>query len=88
MGGIGIALRNLGYDVVRAYDSWEAAVDIYNHNFAEAVAETCNLLSDAGRDRVIAGKRAVGEIELVAAGPPCKGFSQLRNGRRNGHLRR
>ena len=45
-------------------------------------------LSDAGRDRVIAGKRAVGEIELVAAGPPCKGFSQLRNGRRNGHLRR
>jgi len=90
MGGIGIALRDLGYHVVRAYDSWAESVAIYNNNFSENVAEECNLLSETGRDQVIAAKRIIGEIGLLAAGPPCKGFSQLRNGYhdgRNGHNR-
>ena len=60
------------------------AVATYNHNFAGDVAATVDLLSEEGRRLVQADRRLIGEIELVAAGPPCKGFSQLRNGRHDG----
>jgi DNA (cytosine-5)-methyltransferase 1 len=75
---------------MRAYDCWEEAVAIYNHNFGSKVAVQCNLLTEAGRKLVKADCKRIGDIELLAAGPPCKGFSQLRNGRhdgRNGHNR-
>jgi len=89
-GGIGIGLQARGFKIVRAYDSWKEAVAIYNHNFDGEIAATANLLSEKGRQLVEADRRRIGDIELVAAGPPCKGFSQLRNGRhdgRNGHNR-
>lgn len=90
MGGIGIGLRSLGFNIARAYDSWNEAVAIYNHNASGEIATTCNLLSDKGRQLLKADRRRIGEIELLAVGPPCKGFSQLRNGHhdgRNGHNR-
>lgn len=90
LGGIGIGLRALGYNVAKAYDSWEEAVAVYNHNFPDSVATTCSLLSAKGRQLVAADRDQLGEIDLLAAGPPCKGFSQLRNGHhdgRNGHNR-
>jgi len=90
MGGIGIGLRSLGFHVAKAYDSWTEAVAIYNHNVPGGVAVNCNLLSDRGRDLVRADCGRLGQIDLLAAGPPCKGFSQLRNGYhdgRNGHNR-
>lgn len=90
LGGIGIGLRELGFYVAKAYDSWQEAVAIYNHNSSEDVAVTCNLLSEGGRRTVAADRQKIGEIDLLAAGPPCKGFSQLRNGYhdgRNGHNR-
>jgi DNA (cytosine-5)-methyltransferase 1 len=90
LGGIGIGLRALGFHIAKAYDSWEAAVAIYNHNVGGEVAAAANLLSEKGRRLVAADRRRVGDVELLAAGPPCKGFSQLRNGHhdgRNGHNR-
>ncbi len=90
LGGIGIGLRAAGYEVANAYDSWADAVAIYNHNAGSEVAATCNLLSKAGRSLVAADCRRLGGVDLLAAGPPCKGFSQLRNGHhdgRNGHNR-
>ena len=84
MGGIGIALRSLRYEVAGAYDSWDKAVAIYNHNAPREVAEQCNLMAEAGRRLLEAAKRKLGAVELLAAGPPCKGFSQLRNGRHDG----
>jgi len=79
-GGIGVGLRALGFHIAKAYDSWEQAVAIYNHNFGDEVAATGDLLSEKGRRLVEADRHRIGEIELLAAGPPCKGFSQLRNG--------
>ncbi|HMN97669.1 MAG TPA: DNA (cytosine-5-)-methyltransferase [Phycisphaerales bacterium] len=90
LGGIGIGLRALGFKIAKAYDSWNEAVEIYNHNFGDGVAAVANLLSEKGRRLIEADHRRIGEIELVAAGPPCKGFSKLRNGHhdgRNGHNR-
>lgn len=90
LGGIGIGLRELGFTVAKAYDSWEDAVSSYNHNCSGEVAATCNILSAKGRQLVEADRRRIGDVDLLAAGPPCKGFSQLRNGHhdgRNGHNR-
>jgi DNA (cytosine-5)-methyltransferase 1 len=84
LGGIGVGLRALGFHVARAYDSWEEAVAIYNHNCGGGVAVRCNVLSAEGRQLVEADHRCIGQIDLVAAGPPCKGFSQLRNGYHDG----
>lgn len=90
LGGIGIGLQQLGFNVAKAYDSWKEAVDIYNHNFPDDVAVVANLLSEQGRRLVKNDVQRLGEIDLLAAGPPCKGFSRLRNGHhdgRNGHNR-
>ena len=81
MGGISIGLRSLGFRTVGAYDSWDRAVKIYNHNAPEPVAVQCDLLDDAGYKRVVSECRKIGGIDLLAAGPPCKGFSQLVNGK-------
>jgi DNA (cytosine-5)-methyltransferase 1 len=90
LGGMGIGLRALGFNVAKAYDSWDQAVAVYNHNFSGDTATRCNLLTNRGRSTVTADKKQIGDVELMAAGPPCKGFSQLRNGRHdggNGHNR-
>jgi len=80
MGAIGIALRSLGIRVVKAYNTWDAAVAVYNHNAPEPVAVQCDLLAKEGYNRVISDCGRVGELELLVAGPPCKGFSRLLNG--------
>lgn len=80
MGGIGIGLAASGYQVVKAYDSWQPAVGIYNHNAQQNIASLCDILSDAGFNMIKRDKPAFKELELLAAGPPCKGFSQIRNG--------
>lgn len=80
MGGMGVGLAAAGHRVARAYDCWPDAVAIYNHNAPEAVGSTCNILSNDGRATIKKDCRRLGDIDLLAAGPPCKGFSQLRNG--------
>ena len=83
LGGISLGLRELGFGIQRAYDSWDKAVRIYNHNSSDPIASVCDLLSREGRQKVADDFRRDGEIELLAAGPPCQGFSILRNGRNN-----
>lgn len=80
MGGMGIGIAAAGYKVLKAYDSWPAAVSIYNHNAPHAVASECDILAAEGKTRIKKDQRRLGEIGLLAAGPPCKGFSQIRNG--------
>ena len=80
MGAIGLGLRSLGFRVAHAYDSWEAAVAIYNHNAVEPVAVECDLLAHGGLRRAKQDSGKLGGVDLLAAGPPCKGFSQIRNG--------
>jgi DNA (cytosine-5)-methyltransferase 1 len=80
MGGIGIGLAAAGYEVTAAYDSWAEAVAVYNHNSLKQVAKTCDILSEEGKRTIRKNRRELGEIDLLSAGPPCKGFSQIRNG--------
>ena len=83
MGGISVGLVAAGYRVVKAYDSWPDAVAIYNHNAPEPVASTCDILSNGGRATIKKERQRLGDVDILAAGPPCKGFSQIRNGHHN-----
>jgi hypothetical protein len=76
------AFTAAGYRVVKAYDSWPDAVAIYNHNAPEQVASTCDIVSREGRGTVKEDRRHLGDVDLLAAGPPCKGFSQIKVGLR------
>ena len=78
MRAIGLGLRSLGFQVVHAYDSWDEAVAIYNHNAPESVAVECDLLTEKGLQRVTKDCRRPGGVDLFAAGPPSKGFSQIK----------
>jgi DNA (cytosine-5)-methyltransferase 1 len=80
MGGIGIGLAAAGYEVVSAYDTWAEAVAVFNYNSPKPVATECDILSEKGKRAIKRDSRRLGEIDLLAAGPPCKGFSQIRNG--------
>lgn len=84
LGGMSLGLRGAGFTVARAYDSWASAIAIYNHNFGNETGVLCDLLSGIGRRMFTRDCKKLGEIELLAAGPPCKGFSQLKNGRHDG----
>src|SRR5262245_35445517 len=89
-GGVGVGLSALGFEIVRAYDSWDEAVAIYNHNVVGNRSVVCNLTTAPGFSMVKADRVLWQGVDLLAAGPPCKGFSQLRNGKhdgRNGHNR-
>ena len=75
-GGISEGFREAGFHVVGGTDHDPDAVATYRHNFPAAEAVCGDI-----RDRDV--KRRVLEIaadcEVVAGGPPCQAFSQVRN---------
>ena len=77
-GGLSLGLQSAGFNVVGAFDSWAPAVRSYRQNFRdhpcfmENVAElSAKRLSQLGLPS---------EVDLVAGGPPCQGFSIQRIG--------
>jgi DNA (cytosine-5)-methyltransferase 1 len=78
-GGLSLGLRTAGFRILGALDYWDRAVRTYEENFDHPVVlrdirstSTHELLSLINQD----GK----EIDLLAGGPPCQGFSVQRIG--------
>jgi DNA (cytosine-5)-methyltransferase 1 len=78
-GGLSLGLKRAGFDVRAAFDFSEPAIRTYQTNFgdyAQCIAaeniEVSKLLSRAKLKR--------GDVDLVAGGPPCQGFSVQRRG--------
>lgn len=69
-GGLSLGFQNAGFEIVAAYDKWQAALDVYHENFDH---ESQMLdLSDV--------EHSVKEIEakhpdMIIGGPPCQDFS-------------
>lgn len=68
-GGLSLGFQNAGFDIVAAYDRWEAAVNIYRENFDHPIFEA-DLYKDETLDD-IAGY----EPDIIIGGPPCQDFS-------------
>ena len=59
-----------GFQCVGAIDNWQAACDAFSLN--HAVGATCSGVSDEAVGAIL---EKVGDVDVVAGGPPCQGFS-------------
>lgn len=77
-GGLSAGLRAAGFDVVAAADHDPDACATYRLNFPQTVLVEGDLTARGNREMIVA---AVGgrQLDLLAGGPPCQAFSQVRN---------
>lgn len=68
-GGMSLGFENAGFDVVAAFDNWDAAITIYENNFSHPVYK-----KDLGADDVI---QQIFDLhpDLIMGGPPCQDYS-------------
>jgi len=69
-GGLTLGFQNAGFDVVGAFEYWDAAASCYANNFDHAVFQ--DDLSDA--ENAILKIKPL-EADIIIGGPPCQDFS-------------
>lgn len=89
-GGLTLGLKQAGYRVIGGVENDPLACETYRLNHSDTIlweCDICQLPSAAIMRDLNLGK---GELELLAACPPCQGFSTIRtkNGRRRNRDRR
>lgn len=81
-GGLSLGLQQAGFQVLAAFDNNRIATTTYSANLGDHI-----LLADArslqGDDLLAISGLKRGEVDLVAGGPPCQGFSIQRRGDAN-----
>ena len=95
LGGTSLGLRRAGFHVVAAVESHQLAVESYRLNMDDIYVWERDIRKVPARDVMKRAGLASGELALLAACPPCQGFSSIRtlNGsrriddHRNGLLR-
>ena len=75
-GGLSLGFQNAGFDVIAAYDKWDAALNVYRDNF-DHIAENIDL-SNVQESSLIIGQHVP---DMIIGGPPCQDFSSA--GKRN-----
>lgn len=69
-GGLSLGFEKAGFYVVKAVDIDQYAIETYNKNRSESVAEVKNV-ADIDQDYI----KKLGDIDGIIGGPPCQGFS-------------
>ncbi len=69
-GGLSLGFQNAGFDIVAAFEWWDAAVNCYRENFKHPIIQFD--LSDT--DKAIAEIRKYSP-DVIIGGPPCQDFS-------------
>lgn len=68
-GGMSLGFENAGFDIVAAFDNWDAAITIYEINFSHPIYK-----KDLGADDVVQQISAL-HPDLIMGGPPCQDYS-------------
>ena len=68
-GGMSLGFQNAGFNILAAYDNWDAAINIYRENFSHPIVK-----EDLNSDRAIETIRALAP-DIIIGGPPCQDFS-------------
>lgn len=68
-GGMSLGFENAGFDVIAAFDNWDAATTIYESNFSHPIYK-----KDLSADDAI---QQISDLhpELIMGGPPCQDYS-------------
>lgn len=69
-GGLSLGFQNAGFDVVAAYDKWEAALKVYRDNFNHPAGELD--LSNVQACSIVIDQQ---QPDMIIGGPPCQDFS-------------
>ena len=75
-GGISAGLRDAGFGILAGADIEQHYIQTYQVNFPEAESLQIDLASVAPKEFGATLKLRPGEIDLLAGGPPCQGFSK------------
>ena len=80
IGGLSLGFQNAGFEIISAFDNWQAAVGIYKANFNHDVLHTdLSGISDYQPFQKL-------KPDAIIGGPPCQDFSSA--GKRNEKLGR
>ena len=68
-GGMSLGFGSVGFDIVAAFDNWDAAITIYESNFSHPIYK-----KDLGADDVI---QQISDLhpDIIMGGPPCQDYS-------------
>jgi DNA (cytosine-5)-methyltransferase 1 len=78
-GGLSLGLRWAGFEIVAANDYDPDSCATFRANHPEASVTCGDIENNVVMGAVIDSARRHGSIDLVVGGPPCQGFSQMRN---------
>lgn len=69
-GGLSLGFQNAGFEIIAAYDKWQAALSVYQKNFKHE----CKMLDLSNIEKSIAeiGSK---HPDMIIGGPPCQDFS-------------
>lgn len=68
-GGMSLGFQNAGFQLLAAYDNWDAAINIYRSNFDHPIIK-----ADLNSDQAVEDMRALSP-DIIIGGPPCQDFS-------------
>lgn len=85
VGGLSLGLEQAGFDVLAAVDSDPISVLTYQYNFPGTTVLCDDIAAMTGRDLTAAAKLGAlalgrhwsGEVDCIAGGPSCQGFSVI-----------
>ncbi len=64
-----LGFQNAGFEIMAAYDNWQAALDIYKLNFSHPITKR-NLATEDVTDELLSMSP-----DIIIGGPPCQDFS-------------
>ena len=73
-GGLSLGFEKAGFETVYAIDMWDKAIDTYNFNREDKVAECCDI-HDLTKEK-LSHINKNGDVVGIIGGPPCQGFSK------------
>jgi DNA (cytosine-5)-methyltransferase 1 len=68
-GGMSLGFTNAGYEIVAAFDNWDAAINVYRQNFAHPIIK-----QDLSASLDYTVFQALSP-DIIIGGPPCQDFS-------------
>ena len=75
-GGISAGLRNAGFRVLAGVDIEKHFIQTFRENFPESKCLELDLANTSPRDLMELLRLKRGQLDLLAGGPPCQGFSK------------
>lgn len=75
-GGISAGLRGAGFNVVAGADIEPKGLATFRHNFPKAAGLNVDLVHCAPSELMRSLSLEPGELDILAGGPPCQGFSK------------